>query len=243
MRHNGRAPIKASRMRPEHLNLREGETPLAVCPDCESWHRLTRSMISPHRDSSDKPVKSGERRYFGDKPERRRRCPGSAQRITIDLTPEQWGQALLAADSTAAGRHSARVTRKPRTAVPTPVTRLASLPAPSARLLAVRDQARAAVHVHRSECEVCRTGRARCPVGRELEIRAGHTDASVRFVHEQHEVALRAMAVPAAPRRRQWRRVNAAVKRTDQQRSTRPAGDAPKDGGPSVPETPVRITA
>ena len=33
MRHNGRTPIKASSLRPENLNLREGETSV-VCPDC-----------------------------------------------------------------------------------------------------------------------------------------------------------------------------------------------------------------
>ena len=31
MRHNGRAPLKASKMRPEHLSLRENEPVLVVC--------------------------------------------------------------------------------------------------------------------------------------------------------------------------------------------------------------------
>ncbi|MEU6102793.1 hypothetical protein [Streptomyces flaveolus] len=123
MRHNGRAPLKASQMRPEHLSLREGEPRLVVCPDCETWHRLKRSMILPHRDG--RPVERTERRYFGDKPAGGRRCPGSAQRITIDLSPEEWGEKLLAADSTATARRSARQHHKPIQAPATPVAKMA----------------------------------------------------------------------------------------------------------------------
>ncbi|GGS09322.1 MULTISPECIES: hypothetical protein [Streptomyces] len=230
MRHNGRAPLKASQMRPEHLNLRENEPTLVVCPDCDTWHRLKRSMILPHRSGA--PVEKTERRYFGDKPAGGRRCPGSAQRVVIDITVEEWGRRLLEADSTATGRRSARQHSKPLPAPAAPVHRLASIPGPSARLLAARSRARTAVNEHRSECAVCRTGRTRCPVGRELEIRMGHTDASVRLAYEQHEMALRAAATPAIPRAQQWRRLDRATHRVDGRREQQLVGDAPQESRP-----------
>ncbi|GGX39886.1 hypothetical protein GCM10010353_64120 [Streptomyces chryseus] len=117
MRHNGRAPIKASTMRPEHLGLREGEPRMAVCPDCQTWHRLKRSMITPHRNGAAIPADQ-PRRYRDDpdaaKPSSGHRCPGSAQRINIDITPEQWGEKLLAAETTAAHRLTTHPARKPR---------------------------------------------------------------------------------------------------------------------------------
>jgi hypothetical protein len=237
MRHNGRAPLKASRMRPEHLSLRENEPRLVVCPDCETWHRLKRSMILPHRDGQ--PVERTERRYVGDKPVGGRRCPGSAQRIDIDLTPEEWGEKLRAADSTATGRRSVRQHHRPQTMAPTPVHRVALVPGPSARLLAAQTRARDAVNDHRKVCGMCKTGRARCSIGRELEIRMGHTDASVRLAHEQRESALRAAAAPSIPRTRQWRRVAKDVSTVDKaRRAFAPAGPAPAEyrGVPLVPQ-------
>ncbi|MGY4966763.1 hypothetical protein [Streptomyces sp. 900105245] len=236
MRHNGRAPIKASTMRPEHLSFRDGETPLAVCPDCNTWRRLTRSMIKAHRDGTDTPA-TDELRYFGDKPAGGRRCPGSAQRISVDITVEEWGERLRAADSTAAARRSARVTRKPRAAASTPVHRMASVPGPTVRLLAAQRTARTAVDTHRAACARCRTGRDRCAVGRELEIRMGHTDATVRLAHEQYETALHEQAAPTIPRRQQWSRVRGQVSRVDSRRLRLPAGDAPLESPPVPRET------
>jgi hypothetical protein len=237
MRHNGRVPIKASSLRPEHLNLREGEPRLVVCPDCETWHRLKRGMILPHRDG--RPVERTEPRYFGDKPAGGRRCNGSAQRIVIDITPEEWGEKLLAADSTATVRRSARQHHKPLPAPATQVHRMASMPGPSARLLAAQAEARNAVNWHRKVCRVCKTGRARCPIGRELEIRMGHTDASVRLANEQRESALRAAAALSVPRTQQWRRVARDVNRVEEtRRSLVPAGPVPAEyrGVPLAPQ-------
>jgi hypothetical protein len=109
---------------------------MAVCPDCLTWHRLTRSMIMPHR-AADAPPSDGPRRYFGDKPSGGRRCPGSAQRITIDISIEQWGEQLLTADSTAIGRRSARQHSKPLPASVKPVSRMSPVPANAADALAV----------------------------------------------------------------------------------------------------------
>ncbi|MFE6520913.1 hypothetical protein [Streptomyces sp. NPDC057794] len=117
MRHNGRPVIKASMIRPEHLNLREGEPRMVVCPECGTWRRLKRSMIRPHRDGVEQSRPEG-RRYCDDaneaKPSNGKRCDGSAQRIEIDITPEQWTERLLAAESTASSRRTSNPVRKPR---------------------------------------------------------------------------------------------------------------------------------
>ncbi|MFD0055052.1 hypothetical protein ACFVHR_15100 [Streptomyces sp. NPDC127168] len=263
MLHNGRAPIKASRMRPEHLNLREGETPLAVCPDCESWHRLTRSMISPHRDSSDKPAKTGGRRYYGDKPERRRRCPGSAQRITIDLTPEQWGQALLAADSTATGRRSARQHHKPIQAPATPVTRMAPAPPHAADVLAayskhLKECRKSGAPGHCDQTRRCVTGfqlAAQYDVlsrGQDKRDSRNRKEARVDALITRHRAGVAARRAAT-----QWakqydgtgapaalaKRSGTAIEDANNTCRTRPADTVSDYRGPSVPETPVRITA
>ncbi|MEV4044246.1 hypothetical protein [Streptomyces sp. NPDC049744] len=175
MRHNGRDPIKASTMRPEHLNLRDGEPALAVCPDCDTWHRLTRSMITPHR-AADDALKTSERRYYGDKPARRRRCPGSAQRITIDLSPEAWGEKLLAADSTATGRRSARQHYKPIQAPVTPVARMALEPSNAAVALA-------AYREHLEKCRPKCRCRKKCLKGcQKIKQVAGRCGATYRCI-------------------------------------------------------------
>ncbi|WP_326793982.1 hypothetical protein OHA79_52140 (plasmid) [Streptomyces sp. NBC_00841] len=167
MRHNGRAPLLASTMRPENLDLRDGEPRMAVCPDCQTWHRLTRSMITPHR-SSDGVIASNDRprRYFGDKPAGGRRCPGSAQRITIDITVEQWGEKLLAADSTATGRRSARQHYKPIAAPAKPVAKMTPAPVSAADALT-------AYREHLKKCRARNTadrcgGTRRCADGTRL---------------------------------------------------------------------------
>ncbi|MER7496386.1 hypothetical protein ABT033_27800 [Streptomyces pharetrae] len=105
-------------------------------------------MILPHRDGV--PRQRTERRYFGDKPSGGRRCDGSAQRVVIDITPEEWTERLLAAETTAASRRTARPIRKPRPqAAPAPV----QMPAATRPL---REQL--AEHLQ-SDCPRCRAGR------------------------------------------------------------------------------------
>lgn len=73
MKHNGRPPITATSLAPANINLYPGEKPSAACPDCGRWRFIRRHMLWPHRTEDGKS-----------------RCPGSGQRIIIDLTPEQW---------------------------------------------------------------------------------------------------------------------------------------------------------
>lgn len=73
MRHNGRPVLLASSLHPNRLSLYAGERQSAACPDCVRWRTIRRGMLGPHR--GDDGVS---------------RCPGSGQRIVVDLTPAQW---------------------------------------------------------------------------------------------------------------------------------------------------------
>ncbi|MEU3550678.1 hypothetical protein [Streptomyces longwoodensis] len=214
-------PIAASDLKAEEIDLTPSKEHL-VCPACSTWVPIT-GMLSK------KPKLVPHHVGRAEVGEPRRCTAGSNRLVTINIDLPEWACAVAKADATVTGRRSGRVNRKPRSAVPAPVHRLASLPGPSARLLAAQTQARDEVNEHRRVCRVCRTGRMRCPVGRELEIRMGHTDAAVRLAHEQHENALRAAAAPAIPRPQQWRRVEREVQRADEQRQTVPAGKAPAE--------------
>ncbi|WP_432171181.1 hypothetical protein [Streptomyces sp. 1222.5] len=176
MRHNGRTPIKASSLRPENLNLRQGEKSV-VCPDCDTWRPLTRSMIHPHRDGVEQPKPEG-RRYRDDtdktKPSNGRRCPGSAQRIEIDITTEQWFERLLAAETTVSGRRTTKPVRKPRPqAAPAPAQM-----APGQLIPAVRSLNEQITEHLQSDCVRCRVGR--CSTVIELRQRIRRTTAQAK---------------------------------------------------------------
>ena len=109
MRHNGRPVMLASDFTPNMISLYPGEPPTAACPDCRRWRGLHRGMLAPHR--ADDGVT---------------RCPGSGQRVRIDLTPAEWRTRLREAENDAGGRHGTRVTRSPQPPAPTPIGRIAA---------------------------------------------------------------------------------------------------------------------
>lgn len=80
MRHNGRPVLLASTMTPDMLSLYPRERPMVACPECRRWRALHRGMLAPHR--ADDGVS---------------RCPGSAWRVRIDLSPAEWLARLEAA--------------------------------------------------------------------------------------------------------------------------------------------------
>lgn len=223
MRHNGRTPIKASSLRPEHLNLREGETRMVVCPDCQTWHRLTRSMIHPHRDGVVPPKPEG-RRYrdapsVKDKSSSGRRCPGSAQRIEIDITPEEWTERLLAAESTASSRRTTNPVRKPRPqAAPATAQMNAAARGPREQL---------AEHLQ-DDCSQCRLGHcARVIELRQLVSRIAHTEVpalygQLRSALRQHrtDCSRCVTGTPCEAGRRLAARMSQLAQ--EQMRSTRP---------------------
>jgi hypothetical protein len=80
MRHNGRPVIAVSTLTPNRISMHPGELPAVACPICGRWRRVKRAMLWPHRAADGAS-----------------RCPGSGQRIKIDLTPGEWLARLEAA--------------------------------------------------------------------------------------------------------------------------------------------------
>ncbi|MFE3430422.1 hypothetical protein [Streptomyces sp. NPDC059171] len=241
MRPSRRPALKASEIPPQNLNLREGERQSIVCPDCDSWHPLYRKMIKTHH--LDREVRGG----------RAPRCPGSAQLIDMDISVEQWGERMLAADSTATGRRSARQHYKPLAQPPTPIYRLADRGPQGTptlhRLLPLLEHARHAVDQHRTACSLCKAGR-RCETGRALDVRAAETQASCTIAREQLHRQEREQGGRSAAlaRRSQWATVLPAVRDADTRRTSVPVApswaEAPaKAGTASVPTEPEHIEA
>ncbi|MFJ7063232.1 hypothetical protein ACIQVA_37180 [Streptomyces microflavus] len=226
MRPSRRPALKASEIPPQNLNLREGERQSIVCPDCDSWHPLYRKMIKTHH--LDRAARGG----------RAPRCPGSAQLIDMDISVEQWGEAMLAADSTATGRRSARQHYKPLAQPPTPIYRLADRGPQGTptlhRLLPLLEHARHAVDQHRTACSLCRTGGG-CDVGRALEVRFAETEASCTIAREQlkHQERRRLDRAAAPKRESEWAAVLPAVQDTDIRRAVVPVP-------PARPEAPAQ---
>jgi hypothetical protein len=155
-RDNRRAPMLLSKIDPQEINIREGEVKSLVCPDCRTWRRLmggTKLVIREHCVSD--TVAEGEKHV---------RCDGSNQVVELNISIEQWSEAMLAADSTATGRRSARQHYKPLPAPAKPVTKMA---APTA------EAALAAYRKHFTKCQAsgapgrC-TGSQRCAAGAKL---------------------------------------------------------------------------
>ncbi|MCA1221406.1 hypothetical protein [Streptomyces sp. 8L] len=232
-------------MSPKHLNLREGEPRLVVCPDCESWCGLERSMIKPHRDGTEAPTRA--RRYVGDKPSRGRRCPGSAQRIVFDVTSEQWGERLLEAETTASARRSTMVLPKVKAAPAPAVSQL--VPAPLSA-----ETIRRALRGHIQQCRACK-GKATSRVGEPLPCRDGERLAvtflrllrqepkrrAVRDLFARERRRFDRQYAAAAPARRafEWGAVLPAVQAVDSERAQLPTGDTPTEA-PSVPLDTLR---
>jgi hypothetical protein len=226
MRHNGRPALRASRLKANQFTLHSGERITLKCPDCGAWNPVDRGMVRPHRlTDHGKEAQSKDKSGRG----RDERCLGSAQRLTIDITAEQWMERLQEAKREAGARRSTKVIRKPKVAVPAPVSRIGSIaaaqPKRSDLRLATVERVRADVAGHRVGCTVC-TGYVRCETGRELEVRLAETEASWTVAREQQgrrETEERAAEQAKDTERVQqriagWRQTGPAVARTDTER-------------------------
>lgn len=88
MRNNGRPVLLVSSLAPQLVDLDPSKPPSMVCQDCRRW-QLIRSPMHVH------------------KPNGRKACPGSGQRVHIDVTPEEWWADLQeAVDKTALRRRA-----------------------------------------------------------------------------------------------------------------------------------------
>ncbi|MGW2543987.1 hypothetical protein ACWC5I_24695 [Kitasatospora sp. NPDC001574] len=142
MRHNGRPPLKASTIRPAHITLQPGEPVTVVCTDCGTWRKLTRSMIPAHRSTDlGRDLIGADGRQV----QRDARCPGSGQRITMDLTVARWVTQIEDGLAEVAARRPTKVLRKVPTPKPPAITKLTPAPATAA-------SARTAYYAHSARC-------------------------------------------------------------------------------------------
>lgn len=108
MKPNGRPVLAVSELSPNLLMLTPGSRPVLACPDCGTWRMPRRGMLPAHRTADEVT-----------------RCPGSGQRIRVDLTPTEWRARLDAAAREAGLRHGSRVHRDAHPPVAPPVFRIA----------------------------------------------------------------------------------------------------------------------
>lgn len=120
--HNHRPALLVSALAPNLLNLRPGELPAAVCPECGCWRRLVRSRGRRLGGVATGAMLVVTHHAGG------RHCLGSGQRIQVDQSPDEWlvrlarWQAAAPAVTVGASR---RAHRCPQPPVPAPVFRLA----------------------------------------------------------------------------------------------------------------------
>ncbi|MGW4359469.1 hypothetical protein ACWEKU_12015 [Streptomyces californicus] len=231
-RDNRRPPLLLSTIKPQNINVREGEVMSIVCSDCERWLRIMGDTQLKIREHCTRECAAGDTSS-----EEHTRCPGSNQPVQLDISVEQWGEKVLAADSTATGRRSARQHYKPLAQPPTPIYRLADRgPQGTPTLHRLLEHARQAVDQHRTACSLCTAG-GRCETGRALEVRFAETQASCTIAREQLHRPERQQGgrADAPTRRSEWAGVLHQVRQADQRRRTMPEGAAPAE----VPEVPL----
>jgi len=107
--HSRRPVLLASTLPAYTLSLTPtGEHPMAACPaGCGRWVLIRRHVMMNHPDTP------------GATP-----CPGSGQRIRIDVTFEQWRQRLRDIERTADYRRPSPSRLQPQPPTPTPVCRI-----------------------------------------------------------------------------------------------------------------------
>ncbi|ALV39302.1 hypothetical protein AS200_45280 (plasmid) [Streptomyces sp. CdTB01] len=260
-------PYRLSDFRPQHVNLREGEVPTLRCPECEGWHSIKRSLLTPHY------------------PQPGKRCSGSARRIVFDMTVEEWGAALVEGALEAGARRSKQQFHKPAPPSGQPVHRMSHTvqlsPLERARQaiarhqagckicsggkrcrmprilaqseagragLAALERALRAVARHRVACADCKSGQF-CPMGFELAERAAWTEQTredvvrqqVREQREEQNWERGRDRRIALRRASDWRRVERDVRRTDRERAQRPAGAESPNDHTNVPLEPIRF--
>lgn len=231
-KHVSSAPaLVASQMRPNEIDPRP-RAMTVVCPDCRTWCPITGQTsrtpkLVPHHTGRAGSAEA-------------RRCQGSNRRIILDLPLEWWEWKKGEAHRDSAPRTATTVMPRPK---PKPTPAASQIEAPLLNLDAARD-----THLtHRARCAACK-GRNYCTDGLRL------ADLYVRLLRQEPERSRRrellaevtadqeqqtARQFPRA-RAKEWKRVDLAVRRTDEARDRRPASAAP-DQHTTVPLIPPRI--
>lgn len=217
---NSTPALVISTLRPQQYDLRPACASL-ICPNCKTWVPITGvqgkvQKLVPHHAGT-----AGEDAAV--------RCTeGSNRQVVIDVAFEKWQRCLEEGAATAAGCRAARQFYKPMPKPAAPVHRMggAGKTARPALRMATVERARTELAEHRVDCPVC-NGRARCEMGRELEIRLRETFSTLGFIREQEGrrtgaaiVAEQRMdAERAQARAGQWRRVGLAADCADAERA------------------------
>ncbi|GAA2630935.1 hypothetical protein GCM10010411_81110 [Actinomadura fulvescens] len=122
MRSNGRPIILASKLPPNLLSLSDrGGCTLIGCPECGVWRSIKRSMITPHRGPNVPGADAWPAEFRPPAPW----CPGSGQKVKVDLSFEEWRARLAEASRHAGQRRRTRVIPRPKPPAAPPVHRLA----------------------------------------------------------------------------------------------------------------------
>ena len=179
MRHNGRRHMQASAIHPNDISVQIDGPVTLVCPGCTTWRTLRRGMIIPHRRTDrggvrwaqrhDQPAPAhlmtdsvGQRPKITDPNGRLRddRCPGSGQRVKMDLTPEDWAERMVDGVVDAAHRRPTQVAARKPTPLAAP---------PASKMPRASFATRSALAAHQTDCRSCRTGLRPCGIAAELQ--------------------------------------------------------------------------
>lgn len=93
---NGRRTVLTSRIPLDQISMPVGRSPRLLCKDCGTWQTWKRGLVKAHPlwpDEAGSP-----------------KCPGSHQRVFVDLTPDQLQE--LRAGASAHARAVARTARE-----------------------------------------------------------------------------------------------------------------------------------
>lgn len=162
-RTNKKPPLKLQDLPVQNINLRQGEESL-LCPGCNKWRMivgLQSPMIRPHRVAGQQNPKPSPNATRKDRGPREEACADSKRHIDMSgIDRQQWLKEQQAADSTASGRRSEHIARKPRPQAPAPVAHMSSATRAAREELARHAQ---------TNCIRCRDGH--CGTVAELRIR------------------------------------------------------------------------
>ncbi|TMQ95974.1 hypothetical protein ETD83_21840 [Actinomadura soli] len=122
MRHNGQPVILASSLPPNLISLSERSCALVACPTCGAWKSIKRGMVTAHRGPHVPGADAWPAEFRPSPP----RCPGSGQRVRVDLSVDQWRQRLADTCREAGRRRPTRVIPRPKPPVARAVVQLAA---------------------------------------------------------------------------------------------------------------------
>lgn len=122
MRHNGQPVILASKLPPNRISLSERSCALVVCPGCGKWKSIKRGMVTAHRGPHVPGADAWPAEFRPSPP----RCPGSGQRVRVDLSVGEWRGRLADGSREADRRRSTRVIPRPKPPVPRALVQVAA---------------------------------------------------------------------------------------------------------------------